>query len=102
EENVEDVFPLPQDLVREDAAFILRVRGESMIDAGIYDGDYLVVRQQPTANNGEIVAALLGEEATVKRFYRDRDHIRLHPENQTMTPNVTRDDTILGKAVAII
>lgn len=102
EENVEDVFPLPRDLVREDAAFILRVRGESMIDAGILDGDYLVVRQQATANNGEIVAALLGEEATVKRFYRERDHIRLQPENRTMTPTLTRDVNILGKVVALI
>ncbi len=102
EENVEDVFPLPRDFVREDASFILRVRGDSMIDAGIYDGDYLVVRQQPTANNGEIVAALLGEEATVKRFFRERDHIRLQPENKTMTPMITRDVTILGKAVALI
>jgi repressor LexA len=102
EENVEDVFPLPRDLIREDAAFILRVRGDSMIEAGILDGDYLVVRQQATANNGEIVAALLGEEATVKRFYRERDHIRLQPENRTMTPILTRDVTILGRIVALI
>lgn len=102
EENVEDVFPLPRDLVREDAAFILRVRGDSMIEAGIYDGDYLVIRQQPTANNGEIVAALLGDEATVKRFYRERDHIRLQPENRTMAPILTRDATVLGKVVALI
>ncbi|HLW59225.1 MAG TPA: transcriptional repressor LexA [bacterium] len=102
EENVEDVFPLPRDLVREDASFILRVRGDSMIEAGIYDGDYIVVRQQATANNGEIVAALLGEEATVKRFYRERDHIRLQPENHTMAPILTRDVTILGKVVVLI
>ena len=102
EENVEDVFPLPRDLIREDSAFILRVRGESMIDAGILDGDYLVVRQQATANNGEIVAALLGDEATVKRFYRERDQIRLQPENRTMTPIMTREATILGKVVALI
>jgi len=102
EENIEDVFPLPRDLVREDASFILRVRGESMIDAGILDGDFIVVRQQPTANNGEIVAALIGDEATVKRFYRERDHIRLQPENRTMTPILTRDATVLGKVVALI
>jgi repressor LexA len=102
EENVEDVFPLPRDFVREDASFILRVRGESMVDAGIYDGDYLVFRQQPTANNGEIVAALLGDEATVKRFYRERDHVRLQPENRTMAPILTRDVTILGKAITLI
>lgn len=102
EENVEDVFPLPRDFVREDASFILRVRGDSMIDAGIYDGDYLVVRQQATANNGEIVAAMIGDEATVKRFYRERDHIRLQPENSGMSPIIARDVTVLGKAVALI
>ena len=102
EENIEDVFPLPRDFVREDASFILRVRGDSMIDAGIHDGDYLVIRQQPTANNGEIVAALLGDEATVKRFYRERDQVRLQPENRTMTPILTREVSILGKAVALI
>ena len=102
EENVEDVFPLPRDLIREDAAFILRVRGDSMIEAGILDGDYLVIRQQATANNGEIVAALMGEEATVKRFYRERDHIRLQPENRTMQPILTREATILGRVVALI
>ena len=73
-----------------------------MIEAGILDGDYLVIRQQSTANNGEIVAALMGEEATVKRFYRERDHIRLQPENRTMSPILTRDATILGKVVALI
>jgi len=102
EENVEDVFPLPKDFVREDASFILRVRGDSMIDAGIHDGDYLVIRQQATANNGEIVAAMIGEEATVKRFYRERDHIRLQPENSTMSPIISRDVTVIGKAVALI
>jgi repressor LexA len=102
EENIEDVFPLPRDFVREDGAFILRVRGDSMIDAGIYDGDFVVIRPQPTATNGEIVAALLGEEATVKRFYKERDHIRLQPENPSMSPIITREVTIIGKAVALI
>jgi len=102
EENIEDVFPLPRDFVREDAAFILRVRGDSMIDAGIHDGVYLVVRQQATANNGEIVAAMLGDEATVKRYYRERDHIRLQHENSTMSPIIARDVTVLGKAIALI
>ena len=102
EENIEDVFPLPRDFVREDAAFILRVRGDSMIDAGIHDGDYLVIRQQATANNGEIVAAMIGDEATVKRFYRERDHIRLQPENSAMSPIIANDVTVLGKAVALV
>ena len=101
EENIEDVFPLPKDFVREDASFILRVRGDSMIEAGIYEGDYLVVRQQATANNGEIVAAMIGDEATVKRFYRERDHIRLQPENSAMSPIIARDVTVLGKAIAL-
>jgi repressor LexA len=101
EENVEDVFPLPRDFVREDASFILRVRGDSMIEAGIHDGDYLVIRQQATANNGEIVAAMIGDEATVKRFYRERDHIRLQPENSSMSPIIARDVTVLGKAIAL-
>jgi repressor LexA len=102
EENIEDVFPLPRDFVREDGAFILRVRGDSMIDAGIYDGDFVVIRPQPTASNGEIVAALLGDEATIKRFYRERDHIRLQPENPSMSPIVTREVTVIGKAIALI
>jgi repressor LexA len=102
EENIEDIFPLPRDFVREDGAFILRVRGDSMIEAGIYDGDFIVIRPQATASNGEIVAALLGEEATVKRFFKERDHIRLQPENSTMSPIITRDVTIIGKAVALI
>ncbi|HXX39316.1 MAG TPA: transcriptional repressor LexA [bacterium] len=102
EENVEDVFPLPRDFVREDASFILRVRGDSMIEAGIQNGDYLVIRQQATANSGEIVAAMVGDEATVKRFFRERDHVRLQPENSTMSPIITRDVMILGKAIALI
>ena len=73
-----------------------------MIDAGIHDGDYLVIRQQATANNGEIVAALIGDEATVKRFYRERDHIRLQPENSAMSPIIANDVTVLGKAVALV
>lgn len=101
EENVEATLPLPVDVVREDSTFVLRVQGDSMVDAGIMDGDFVVVRQQKTAENGEIVVALLDDEATVKRFFRERDHIRLQPENAAMEPIQVRDVTILGKVVAV-
>ncbi|HWI54617.1 MAG TPA: transcriptional repressor LexA, partial [Desulfobacteria bacterium] len=85
-ENVEDTFPLPMDFVRNENVFMLRVRGESMIEAGILDDDFVLVRQQSTARNGDIVVALLEDEATVKRFFKEREHIRLQPENQYMDP----------------
>lgn len=100
-ENVETTIPLPTELVRDDATFVLRVKGESMIEAGIFDGDYVVVRQQPTAINGEIVVAQIEDEATVKRFFREPDRIRLQPENSSMEPIYARDVTILGKVVAV-
>ena len=100
-ENVETVFSLPTELVRDDATFVLRVKGESMIEAGILDGDYVVVREQPDAHNGEIVVAQIEDEATVKRFYREADRIRLQPENSTMEPIYARDVQILGKVVAV-
>jgi repressor LexA len=105
-ENIEATLPLPVELVGE-STFILRVRGDSMIDAGILDGDFVVVRQQPTATNGDIVVAMIdsdasGEpEATVKRFFRESDRIRLQPENATMEPIYARDVTVLGKVVAL-
>ena len=80
---------------------MLAVRGDSMIDAGILDGDYVVVREQDTADDGEIVVALVGEEATVKRFFKEADHIRLQPENTTMEPIRTRDVSILGRVVGV-
>ena len=79
EENIEDSFPLPWDFVRSDKVFLLRVKGDSMINAGIFDGDLVLVRQQKTANNGEIIVALLENEATVKRFFLEKDCIRLQP-----------------------
>lgn len=100
-ENVESVMPLPTELVRDDATFVLRVKGESMIEAGILDGDYVVVREQPTAHNGEIVVAQIEDEATVKRFFREADRVRLQPENSSMEPIYVRDVTILGKVVAV-
>ena len=100
-ENIEATFSLPTELVRDDSTFVLRVKGESMIEAGILDGDYVVVREQPSAVNGEIVVAQIEDEATVKRFFREADRIRLQPENSSMEPIYARDVTILGKVVAV-
>ena len=100
-ENIEGTFPLPVDLVRQDNVFMLRVQGESMIGAGILDGDLIVVRQQNEAKNGEIVVALIGDEATVKRFFKERTLIRLQPENPTMEPIYSQDVSILGKVVGV-
>src|SRR5881398_1111259 len=86
EENIEDYVPVPPLAGGDSGEFILRIRGESMRDAGILAGDHVVVRRQDTARDGDIVVALLGEEATVKRFYKERDHIRLQPENPGMDP----------------
>ena len=100
-ENIEGTFPLPDDLVRQDNLFMLRVQGESMIGAGILDGDLIIVRQQNVARNGEIVVALIGEEATVKRFFKERTLIRLQPENSSMEPIYSQDVSILGKVVGV-
>jgi len=100
-ENIEGTFPLPADLVREDNVFMLKVQGESMIGAGILDGDFIIVRQQNEARNGEIVVALIGDEATVKRFFKERTLIRLQPENPSMEPIYSQDVTILGKVVGV-
>ena len=96
-ENIEDTFPLPLDLVGNNDVFMLTVSGESMIEAGILDSDYLIVKKQNIANNGDIIVALIGEEATVKRFYKEKDRIRLQPENKYMSPIYTDEVTILGK-----
>ncbi len=100
-ENIESTISLPTEVVRDDATFVLRVKGESMIGAGIFDGDFVVVRQQPTASNGDIVVAQIDDEATVKRFFREPDRIRLQPENSSMEPIYSRDVTVLGKVVAV-
>jgi len=100
-ENIETTIHLPTEVVRDDATFVLRVKGDSMVDVGIFDGDYVVVHQQPTAVNGEIVVAMIEDEATVKRFFREADRIRLQPENATMEPIYARDVIILGKVVAV-
>ena len=100
-ENIEGTFPLPADLVRQDNLFMLKVQGESMIDAGILDGDFIIVRQQNEARNGEIVVALIGDEATVKRFFKERTLIRLQPENASMEPIYSQDVSILGKVIGV-
>ncbi|PKG22353.1 transcriptional repressor LexA [Niallia nealsonii] len=102
-ENVEEYFPLPERLAPKDEhVFMLEIMGESMIEAGILDGDYVIVRQQNSANNGDIVVAMTEEdEATVKRFFKEKDSIRLQPENSTMEPIILRNVTILGKVIGV-
>ena len=102
EENLEEVFPLPKTLVGEGQLFLLEVRGDSMIDAAICDGDYVVIRQEQTAENGEIVAALIDGEATVKTFQRKDGQVWLLPHNSAYEPIPGDDATILGKVVAVL
>ena len=100
-ENVTDTFPIPLDFVGNSESFMLTVRGESMIEAGILNGDYILVRKQNTATNGEIVVALIEDEATVKTFYKEKNHIRLQPENSTMDPIIVPNCEILGKVIGV-
>ena len=100
-ENVTDTFPIPIDFVGSSDCFMLKVRGESMIEAGILDGDLILVRKQSDAINGQIVVALIEDEATVKTFYKEKDHIRLQPENPTMDPIIVQDCKILGKVIGV-
>lgn len=100
-ENVTDTFPIPVDFVGNSESFMLTVSGESMIEAGILDGDYILVKKQNTANNGEIVVALIEDEATVKTFYKEKGHIRLQPENSTMDPIIVPNCEILGKVAGV-
>lgn len=102
EQNVETTMSLPTEIVGDSASFILAVHGESMIEAGINDGDYVVVKEQQVARNGEIIVALIDDGATVKRFYKEKDHIRLQPENSSMEPIITRNCAIVGKVVAVL
>jgi repressor LexA len=102
EENIEEYVSTPAIAGGDDGEYLLRVRGESMKDAGILDGDLVVVRPQETAEDGEIVVALVGEEATVKRFFQESDHIRLQPENETMEPIRVREVRILGRVVGLM
>ena len=101
-ENLEGTLPLPASFAGTGNTFLLRIRGDSMMGAGIFDDDYVLVNQQDTAENGDIVVALLGDEATVKRYYREKDSIRLQPENEGMEPIITREVRILGKVIAVL
>ena len=102
-ENLERTFPIPADFAGTHCqSFMLKVKGESMIEAGIFDGDYIIVNQQSVANNGEIVVALIDDEATVKTFYKEKDYIRLQPENSSMDPIIVTEVAILGKVVGLI
>lgn len=102
EENVEDYVSVPDIAGGRDGEYLLRIRGDSMKEAGILEGDHVVVHPQDTANDGEIVVALLGEEATVKRFFRESDHIRLQPENVTMEPIRSKEVQVLGRVVGLM
>jgi repressor LexA len=101
EENIEDYVEVPPIAGGDDGEYVLRVTGDSMKDVGILDGDYVIVHRQETADSGEIVVALVGEEATVKRYFRESDHIRLQPENAAMEPIRTREASVLGKVVGV-
>ena len=101
QENIVSYFPVPSEIVPSGESFVLRVRGESMINAGILDGDRIFVNSCNSCNNGDIVVALVDDSATVKTFYKEKDHIRLQPENDTMDPIIVKDCTILGKVVGV-
>lgn len=100
-ENIQDTFPVPVDFLGNGEFFILTVSGDSMIEAGINDGDYVIIRKQSHCQNGDIVAALIEDEATIKRFYKEKNWIRLQPENRSMDPIITSDVIILGKLVGL-
>jgi repressor LexA len=102
EENIEEYVPVPPLAGGEEGEYVLRIRGDSMKNAGILEGDYVVVRRQDTATDGEIVVALVGEDATVKRFFREEDHVRLQPENELMEPIRSREVRVLGRVVGVL
>ncbi len=101
-ENREDVFPLPVDFAGRGEFFMLHVKGDSMVEAGILEGDMVLVRHQPTVDNGDIAVAMIDNEATIKRFYKEHDYIRLQPENYRLSPIIVKDVEILGKVVGLI
>ena len=102
EQNVEDTFTLPTEIATDSSSFVLEVHGNSMINAGIFNGDYIIVREQKSAMNGEIIVAMIDGEATVKTFYKERGRVRLQPENDAMEPIYADNPTILGKVVALM
>lgn len=100
-ENIESYFPIPAEMIPNEETFMLKVKGESMINAGIFDGDKVLVQKQHTAENGEMVVALIDDSATVKTFYKEDGHIRLQPENDALEPIILPDCTILGKVFGV-
>lgn len=100
-QNIERTLSLSADMIRAEEPFALKIKGDSMIGAGILEGDYVIVKKQPSAEQGDIVVALIGDDATVKRFYKTDDHVRLQPENPTMEPIITKDVVIIGKVVGL-
>lgn len=100
-ENIDSYFPVPMEFMPNEQCFMLKVKGDSMINAGIFDGDTIIVEQSQTARNGDMVVALVDDSATVKTFYREADHIRLQPENDTMGPIIVPDCQILGKVFGV-
>ena len=100
-ENIQGYFPIMPEFVYNKQTFMLKVKGESMVNAGIFDEDYIIVEEKSTAADGDIVVALVDDSVTVKRFYKESDHIRLQPENSSMEPIITRDCMIAGKVVAV-
>ena len=100
-ENIEDYFPMQPDFISSRDTFMLHVRGESMINAGIMDGDLVIVQQQPTADNGDIVVAMIDDSATVKRFYKEDSHYRLQPENDAMDPIIVPEVSVIGKVIGL-
>ena len=101
-ENVESYFPIPAEYVPKNPTFMLTVKGDSMINAGIFSGDHLLIEQKSTAENGEIIVALLDDSATVKTFYKEDGHYRLQPQNDAMEPIITDDVQILGKVIGVV
>jgi len=101
-ENVEDVYPIPIDWVGKGESFMLQVKGDSMIDVGIFSGDYVIISRQNTAQNGQIVAALIDDEATLKTFYKEKNYIRLQPENKNMDPIISNQVEVLGILKCVI
>ena len=101
-ENITGYFPIPAEFIPKEEVFMLNVKGESMVNAGIYDGDQIIVKQKSTASNGEIVVALVDDSATVKRFYKENGHIRLQPENDFMEPIIVDSCEIIGKVIGLI
>ncbi len=102
QENIEDIFPVPLDFIGNDISFMLIIKGDSMINAGILNGDYVIVKQQSYANNGDIVVALINDEATVKRFFKEKDFFRLQPENPCYEPITVNELSILGKVTGVL